>query len=98
MDTLRVRADSCRRDNATEKGELRFAEGAFAKLNSESICVQSVENSPEDAVVGLNRVCEDEDAINVDSNPIDPLQSFVDAVLEGGARICQFMGHVYILA
>ncbi len=48
--------------------------------------------------MGLDHVCEDEDAINVDSNPIDSLQSFADAVLESGARTCQFMGHAYVLA
>ncbi len=61
-------------------------ESAFAKLKSESICVQSAEDCPEDAVVGLDCVCEDEDAINVDGNPIDPLQSSVDVALEGAVQ------------
>ncbi len=98
LDSLWARADSCHRDDVTEKGELQFAKGAFAKLNSEAIHVQLVENCPEDVVMGLDCVCEDEDAIEVDSNPIDSLQTFIDAALEAGARTCQFIRHAYILA
>ncbi len=80
------------------KESFGLQKGAFVKLNSEAIHVQSAQDCLEDVVMGCNHSREDEDVIDVGGNTLDSLQSPLNAALESGVRTCQSMGHADVVA